>query len=195
MKTKNVFELTSDQVMMSIYDVSDIQKGEKMPEDRAPLESHIFVVNDIPMILEDGDNATKSLAAYGLSRLLQDRNSSVTDSGEIAQACGVVEDLARARMEAYQSTYDTLLAGMFREKRATGSASKAAAVCPFFAQSFVELAATKGKELTVEVATMILQKLTKEERKAMRTALVSRINELKADAQVQAASFDINDLF
>lgn len=195
MKTKNVFELTNDQVMMSIYDVTDIQKGEKMPDNRAPIESHIFVVTDIPAVLEDGDNATKSLAAYGLSRLLQDRNSGVTDSGDVAQACGTVEELAAARMDAYKSTYETLLAGLFREKRASGAASKAAAVCPFFAQAFVELAAKKGKELTVEVATMILQKLTKEERKAMRTALVGRINELKAAATQQANDFDINDLF
>lgn len=195
MKTKNVFDLTTDQVMVSVFDVTDIQKGEKMPEGREPLETHIFVVSDVPAELEDGENSMKSLAAYGLSRLLQDRNSSVTDSGEVAQACSTVEELAAARMEAYKGTYETVLAGMFREKRASGTGAKAAAVCPFFAQAFVELAAKKGKELTVEVATMILQKLSKEERKAMRTALVGRINELKAAATQQASDFDISDLF
>ncbi len=195
MKTKNVFTLTATNVTMDIYDVSDIQKGEKMPEDRAPLENFVFDVEAIPAILEDGDNPLKSLASYGLSRLLQDRNSGVTDSGEIAQACGTVAELASARMEAYKGTFETLVSGLFREKRASGSGTKAAAVCPFFAQAFVELAKSKGKDLTVEVATMILQKLGKDERKAMRQALAIRINELKAEAESQAESFDINDLF
>jgi orotidine-5'-phosphate decarboxylase len=174
MKTKNVFTLTSDSVEMKVMDVTN-------PDEHKELAKHEFDVTAIPVILEDGEQASKSLAAYGLSRLMQDRCSDFTDS-KLGDVCATAAEVAKARLEAYQAVFDTLAGGQFRARRATSKAG--ASVDAFFASGFAAFCKANGKDVTPEQATVILQGMSGEQRKALRAD--DRIKPFIAEAREAA---------
>jgi hypothetical protein len=192
MKTKNVFELTDSTVTMRIYDVTAFNKGDDTSN--APLlAEHEFDVTKVPATLNDGDNPLKSLAAYGLSRLMQDRSSSCTD-GALGENCTSVKEVAEARLAAYKETYDLVCSGEFRARREGSGGGKAASVDTFFAQALVNFLADNGKDMDINTATVYLQSLSADERKALRTKLAPQISAAREAAREAAKGFDIGDL-
>lgn len=186
MKTKNIFTLTADSVSMQIMDVTN-------PDNAKELASHVFDLTGIPTELEDGDNPTKSLAAYGLSRLMQDRCSDLTD-GKLADIATSTGEIATARLEGYQAVYDLVLSGQFRARRATAKAG--ATVDSFFAAGFAAFLQKNGKEVTAEQATVILQGMSADERKAIRAhaEVKASIEEAKKNARDAVKDLDLGAL-
>lgn len=186
MKTKNVFTLTETTVTMQVMDVTN-------PDEAKELESHTFDVGTVPATLEDGDNPTKSLAAYGLSRLMQDRCSDYTDS-KLADICSSAKEVAKARLEAYQGVYDVVMSGQFRARRATAKAG--ASVDVFFARGFADFCQENGKEVTGEQATIILQGMTAEQRKALRAdeRIKPFIQKARDAARAAVSDLDLGEL-
>lgn len=184
MKTKNVFDLTKDSVTMTVFDNTDSDNPKE-------LGSFVFDVNAIPAELEDGDNPVKSLAAYGLSRLMQDRCSDYTD-GKLAEFARSVQEMADARIEAYKAVYDVLAEGQFRARKAA-SAKAGSAVDTFFASGFSKFLCEAGKPVTIEQATAILQGLGNDERKALRAdaRIKGYIDEARREAREAVKDIDI----
>lgn len=184
MKTRNVFTLNENMLTVEIV------TGNKGDNTLEVLYTQTFDVNDIPETLTNGDGFT-TLKGYGLSSLLQDRAASYADK-TLADNGIVGRDAVQARADKYQETFDMLTRGVFSER--TASEPKGAAVDIFFAKALVELVGSKGKEIDESTATAILQGLSKDERKAMRTKLASAISELKREAQEAASELDLGDL-
>ncbi len=186
MKTKNIFTLTATEVTMQIMDVTN-------PDNQKELASHVFDVSAVPSELEDGDNPIKSLAAYGLSRLMQDRCSDLTD-GKLADVATSTAEIASARLEGYQAVYDLVLSGQFRARRASTKAG--ATVDSFFAAGFASFLAANGKDVTAEQATIILQGMTAEQRKALRAdeRIKPHIEEAKRAAREAVEGLDLSAL-
>lgn len=184
MKTKNVFTLTATTVTMEVY--KPVQD-----KDDILLASLEFDVSAVPAELNDGDNATKSLAAYGLSRLMQDRCSDYTD-GKLEQMGLDSQEAANARLGAYKAVYELVQSGEFRARRE--SAGKQASVDTYFAQALVDYLAENDKEMTITTATAYLQSLTTDERKALRGKLQSYINAARTAAREAVAGLDLGDL-
>jgi len=109
-----------------------------------------FALEGIPASFKDGDNE-RSLAAYGLSSLLQDRTSGIKSPEE--------------RLEKMHEIMEQLKGGIWRVTKAAGErkvkigADLIEAVRRYFKAS--------GQDVTTEQVTDKLQAMTKEQRKAM----------------------------
>lgn len=190
MKTKNVFTLTATTVTMEVFDLTGFNKGDDTS--KAPkLAEQVFNVEDIPALLDDGEQAQKSLAAYGLSRLMQDRASDFTD-GKLAEECSTTLEIAEMRVAAYAATYDVLKSGQFRARRE--SKGKQAQVDTYFAQALCDFLGEQGKEMDVTTATAWLQGQDAEARKALRSKLATHIQAAKAKAQSALDGMDMDSL-
>lgn len=190
MKTKNVFELTATSVTMKVFDVSAFNKGDDTSN--APLlAEHTFDASVIPAELEDGDNVNKSLVAYGLSRLMQDRSSDFTD-GKLGETGASAQEVAETRLAAYIATYEHLLDGQFKVKRAKSETRSA--VDTFFAQGLVDFLSESGKNMDINTATVYLQQRNNEERKALRAKLQPHINAAREKARKAASELNLDDL-
>lgn len=185
MKTRNVFTLTSDVVTMEIF------TGDK--DNQKLLVSREFALDSIPEVLEDGDNDAKSLKAYGLSRIMQDRCSDYTD-GKLADMNLDEQGAANARMEAYVAVFDTLAEGQYRARRQ--SKAKSSGVDIFFASAFARLLRENGKDVGEQAATLVLQGMTKEQREAFRKddRVAAYVKEAKAEARDAASGIDLTSL-
>lgn len=137
------------------------------------LQTLNFEVGDVAGELQDGDNV-KSLAAYGLSKILQDRTSSVKNEDKMAEM---------------EEVFELLKTGQWRQRR-EGAGTKKATIDPVFAQAIAEI-----KGCDVATATLALQSKTSEERKAMRALdlVKDKINELRERANEQAGDL-LDDL-
>lgn len=186
MKTKNVFTLTDSVVTMEIFDLADKDKP-------VLLESKEFELSLVPAVLEDGDNAPKSLAAYGLSRIMQDRCSDATDKTLGGAGLGAKE-AAKERMEMYMGVFDTLTSGQYRARRA--SKAKVGAIDTFFAEGFSRFLVENGKDVNSQAATIILQGMTKEQREGLKKdeRIAPHIVQARADATQAASELDLDDL-
>ena len=172
-KVRMNFELTTETV--TVQRVRDTDEG------REVLESHEFPIADIPAVLEDGDLAPKSLAAYGLSKLLQDRTSNEGPEGKIA---------------AMQAVFATLAEGKYRVRKEPTGGGKRVSIDTFFAMAVAEfLTEQSGKSVDIGTATLFLERHSAEDRKALKAhdAIGPRIEELKAKAAEEADS--LGDLF
>lgn len=190
MKTRNVFTLNKDMVTLSILDVTPVN-GEK-PENPKELISRSWELSNIPDELQDGDGLN-SLKAYGLSSILQDRCSDMTD-GKLSDVAGSVQEIAEARAEAYDKLVELFQSGQMRQARTSGA--KAASVDSYFAEGFARFLRASGKEVDATTAAVILNKRSAEERKALRKheAVAAYIAEAKADAMKAAGEIDIDSL-
>ena len=189
MTTKNVFDLTKEAVTLTVFDATPVN-GEK-PENMIELASHVFELANIPDELQDGDNPVKTLAAYGLSRLLQDRCSDYTDKRLEGDGLSV-QEVADTRVAAYQAVYEVLAEGQFRARRE--SKGKTAAVDTFFAQALCDFLKEQGKDMDINTATVYLQSRSNEERKALRSKLQSYINKAREAAREAASGLDLDEL-
>ena len=144
-------------------------------------ESKIFAVSDVPGELVNGDAMT-SLAAYGLSQVLQDRCSSV-----------VTDD----KFEQMDKTFATLLEGKWKDARAsTTGGVKKATIDPFFAAGFSDYLISKGKQVDANTAVIILQGMEADKRKALRNheEIKSFVDAAKEKASTAVDELDLESL-
>lgn len=146
------------------------------------LEQEVFVIADIPASLVAGEG-TMSLAAYGLSQILQDRTSSIKDSEE--------------RFGAMPDVFELLKSGEWKAARESTAGPRKAAIDSFFAKGFAMYLESQGKDVTPEAAVVVLQDMTAEQRKAVRSheAIAGFIKKAKEDAAAAAAEIDVESLF
>jgi hypothetical protein len=143
-------------------------------------EEKTFAVADVPAELTNGEGVV-SLAAYGLSQVLQDRVSS----------CDADE-----KLEAMEKVFGNLVDGKWKEARQSTGATKKAAIDPFFAKGFSLFLQGQGKDVTAEQATIILQGLDADQRKALRTNddIKAFIEKAKEEATASVADLDLSSL-
>lgn len=160
MTKRLTYALTATSVIASLV--------EKSGDEIKVLESVEFDASQVPAILNDGENAQKSLVAYGLSKFLQDRTSA-----------SAVED----KLADMAETFELLKGGEWRQRK-EGAGVKKAAIDPIFAQAIAEL-----KGCTVAAATIALQAQEPEARKALRQveAVKAKIAEIRSKAEGEAA--------
>ena len=191
MKTRNIFEVGNNLVVVKIVN-ADYAKGET-PKEPEILATKTFDVDALPIELADGD-MIRTLAAYGLSSLMQDRCSSLNDKA-LAEA-GVVTnaDAANHRLEGYSDVYAILKDGLFKAARAAGN--KAAAVDVFFATGFSNYLHSQGKNVDIATATTLLQGMDADQRKALRSdeRIAPCIAQARKDAAQAASEIDLSDL-
>lgn len=143
-------------------------------------EEKAFEVGDVPAELANGEGVV-SLAAYGLSQVLQDRVSSC-DSDE--------------KLEAMEKVFTNLVDGKWKETRQSTGSTKKASIDPFFAKGFSMFCQGQGKDITPEQATIILQGLDSDQRKALRTNedIKAFIEKAKEEATAAVADLDLTSL-
>ncbi|ATB52686.1 hypothetical protein PVS_50 [Vibrio phage vB_VspS_VS-ABTNL-3] len=140
-----------------------------------------FSVEDVPAELQNGEAVT-SLAAYGLSQVLQDRCSSVQADEKFAQM---------------QKTFESLQEGKWKETRVSTGGAKKASIDPFFAAGFAAFCVENGKDVDANTATILLQGMDADKRKALRQHddIKSHIEAAKAAAAAKVEDFDVDSLF
>lgn len=143
-------------------------------------EEKTFNVGDVPAELANGEGVV-SLAAYGLSQVLQDRVSS----------CDADE-----KLEAMDKVFGNLLEGKWKEARQSTGGTKKASIDPFFAKGFSMFLQSQGKDVSAEQATIILQGLDADQRKAFRTHedIKVFIEKAKEEATASVADLDLSSL-
>lgn len=137
--------------------------------------------NEINLDLADGES-TKSIAAYGIIKLLQDRTSSSKESKTVKFE-GMEEELNRILTDGVWRKPVTRTGG-------TGS-SRARKV-----DSFVAIAVAELKGISVEAATNALKAVEKEQYDELckNQAVVDAVKLLKANAADETDNVDLADL-
>lgn len=142
-------------------------------------------VTQVPAELVNGDGFM-SLASYGLLKLVQDRNSQL--SNKYLSEQGLTGEAAiRARMDAYKETYNLLVSGQFKTP---ATRSSGGAIDPIFAEALAEM-----KKVDVSTMAIKLKSLSKDERRAL-----MELEEVKAKMQeireraAKAEAIDLDDL-
>lgn len=140
-----------------------------------------FAVGEVPVELQNGEAVT-SLAAYGLSQVLQDRCSSVA---------------ADDKFEQMTKTFEALKEGKWKEVRVSTGGAKKASIDPFFAAGFAAFCVQSGKDIDANTATILLQNMDADKRKALRThdAIKALIEAAKESAAAKVDEFDVDSLF
>lgn len=154
------YDITNAGVTVTLYN------GERWTdEEKEIVSSASFAVADVPEELETNEGP-KSLAAYGLAKLLQDRTSQ--DSG------------AENKMSAMAGVFDVLKDGKWRAYK-EGSSRKAA-IDPLLAQAVAQI-----KKAPLAAVTAKLQTMPAEERKAIAALepVQKAIAKLRAEADVE----------
>lgn len=136
-------------------------------------------VDQVPDVFVTAGGEEKSVKAYGLNSLLQDRSSQATGQA--------------AKFEHMQAEWNRLCgegALWSAQKESAPKAPKAAKVDSFLAAAIGEL-----KGVSVSVATVMLGKLDKEQLAALAAneAVKAKVAELKAQADA-ADGMDLSDL-
>lgn len=190
MKTRNVFKLDNETVTLTILDVTPVN-GEK-PEKPEVLVERKFNLDEIPDQLEDGEGLS-SLKAYGLSSILQDRCSDMTDS-KLGPHATSTKELAEMRSEAYDDVFQVLASGKMRKERASGG--KTATVDSYFAEGFARFLQSQGKDVDATTAATILNSRSAEERKALRKheKIAGFVAEAKREASEAAKGINLEAL-
>lgn len=137
-------------------------------------------VDEVPDVFQTAGGESKSVKAYGINSLLQDRSS---------QAKGAAEKFAYMQNEWNRLCTEGAL--WSEAKESSPKAPKAARVDSLLAQAVAEL-----KGLSVSVATAMLGKLDKEQlaKIASNEAVKAKVEELRAEAAEQADELSLEDL-
>lgn len=192
MKTRNIFTLEDMTVRARIVEAPE--KGEDAPENPQVFAERVFDAGAIPASLVDGDTM-KSLAAYGLSQLLQDRASQMADNVQRKEGLAdTLEGMAANRVDSWDDTYSLLVGGNWSQPRARKAGN--GGVDTFFASGFAAFLCEQGKDVTVTTATAILEGLSKEERAKLRKdeRIAAHVMEARKAAREAADSFDLGDV-
>lgn len=161
------YEVGVDTVLVSEYE------GEGWSdEDKKVLQTETFNVSDVPASLETSDEP-KSLAAYGLSKILQERPSGIKGAAE--------------KLDAMRSAFSVLCSGKWREyKEGGGRGPKLDAI-------FVQAVADE-KKVKVPQAEAALRKMDKETIKQIRNlpTIQDRMEKLRASADKGEVELDFD---
>lgn len=175
-KLKLSYDLLGTLVTVVLLNVVEVEGAEPTETEvnRFSLDAASF-----PAVFTTGDEAvTKSLAGYGLQKLIQDRTSQV--SGD-----------TQKKFDAMLAEGERLMGGEWRSavERSSGGATPKAD--PILAQAVAEL-----QNLTIPVATAALSKLTAEQIKVMKDkpAVKAKCDEIR-EAAKSAEAVDLSDLF
>lgn len=143
-------------------------------------EETTFELDNIPAELQNGEGVV-SLAAYGLSQILQDRVSSLE---------------SEEKLEGMSKVFEQLQAGEFKAKRASTGGSKKPQIDSYFAAGLAAFLQSQGKDVDANTAVVLLQSKSAEERKALRAHpdVKAFIEKAKADAAEAASQIDIDSL-
>lgn len=175
------YTITPDSVIVSRLHYPDGDDGAA-----AVAEQVTFNVADVPAQLHvsgEGEEATyASLAAYGLSQLLQDRVSSV--------------DGAESKLEKMHEVFELIKEGKWKAVRASVAGERKTAIPSEVAEGFARYVQSLGKDMDAATATVWLQSKTAEERKAIRQKdeVKAFIQQVKDEAAAKAEDLDLEDL-
>lgn len=162
------YELVGALVQVMLLNVED-------GKDPVVVDSFELDASEYPVAFSTGDaDVTKTLAGYGLQKLIQDRTSQVSES-------------TQAKFEAMKVEGERLRGGVWRvlgERTATPKAD------PVLAQAIARI-----KGISVPQATAALSALDKETLKSMKEApaVAAAMAEIRQEAQ-SAGSVDLSDL-
>lgn len=168
MESKLHYEIHANGVRVHHY------TGEKWSDENKTVHGVTeFNVSDLPEVFKSNEG-DKTLAAYGLTKLLQDRTSQVKESAE-------------AKLKAMGEYFGVFRSGTWREyKEASGEGKgRKPSIDPIFAQAIANL---KNAPLAAVIGA--LQKKSKEERKAM--AALEPVKAEMARLRTESASFDLD---
>lgn len=161
------YDVGVDAVTVTLYE------GEGWgDEDKNVIDTATFAVGDVPATLETNDEA-KSLAAYGLSKILQERPSGVSGADK--------------KLEAMRATFETLKSGKWREYR-EGGGSRGPKLDAIFVQAVAD-----EKKVKVPQAEAALRKMDKATIKQIRNlpAIKDRMEKLRSAAGEVELDFDL----
>lgn len=133
-------------------------------EDKKVLQEERFNVADVPAELTTNDEP-KSLAAYGLSKVLQERPSQIKGSAE--------------KLAAMRESFEVLKGGKWREYK-EGGGSRGPKLDAIFVQAVAD-----EKKVKVPQAEAALRKMDKDTIKQIRNlpAIQARMEKLRASAE------------
>lgn len=139
-----------------------------------------FEVSGLPEVFGEGENAV-SLLAYGLSQFLQDRTSSVP--GE-------------EKLEKMEEIFAALAEGQWKATRVSSGGTRKASIDPFFAEGFAKFLQSKGKDVDTNTATVLLQDMDADQRKALRAHadVKAFVEQAKESAASAASEIDLESL-
>lgn len=168
------FVVTAETVTVQRLQYADLDSPATVAEEKS------FEVADIPAELANGE-AVISLAAYGLSQVLQDRASSVG-----------TED----KLEQMAKTFANLGNGLWKEARASSGRNVKASIDTFFAAGFSAYLGSKGKDVSPQACTLLLQGYEAEQRKGLRNhpEIKVFIEQAKEAATASVADLDLASL-
>ena len=155
--------------------VASVTLRQKDGDETIDLGTHDFAVDGIPAEINDGD-VTRSLAAYGLSSLLQDRTSSIKDPEE--------------RIEAMKAVYEQLASGQWRTRREPGQSK--ARIHPSLAEAVRRFFLDQGQDIPVEAVVAKLQSLDSEARKGISMLPQVKAHRAAYDAELAQAEMAEN---
>lgn len=153
-------------------------RGEKFSDENVEIVSvHTFAIADVPAELAAGDTV-KSLAGYGLQKLLQDRTSQIKDAGEKVVA-----------MQALFSEF--LCAGLWKtpakERTSTGGGSRRK-ITATLAQAVADLLGSTALEAEANLKALAKEKF---DLIMANEKVVARVAELQAElATADGSSLD-----
>lgn len=171
------YQITADTVTVNRLDYPNGPDGEPVVA-----ETVTFAVGDVPAELKVNEEQFASLAAYGLSQLLQDRVSSVQGS--------------EAKLAAMHDVFELLKNGEWKAVRASSAGERKVTIAAEFAEGFARFVQSKGKDMDAATATAFLQSKSNEERKALRAhpEVKAFIQAVKDEAVAKAGELDLGDL-
>lgn len=168
MESKLHYEIHAGGVRVHHY------TGEKWSDENKQVTETIeFNVSDLPAVFTSNEGE-KTLAAYGLTKLLQDRTSQVKES-------------AAAKLKAMCEYFNVFKSGTWREyKESTGEGKgRKPQIDPILAQAVANL-----KKAPIAAVIAALQSKTKEERKAL--ANLDAVKAEMAKVRAEAENFDLD---
>ena len=200
MKTYNVFKSNESSVAMSIF--GSVKKDGETKKGDKPLVERTFIITDemLAPLETNKEGEYMSLAAYGLSRLMQDRCSSFTDGGASGYiASGFTEEEAALdRIEEYQKVYDLIASGRFNVERET--AGKKKTISPSILRAFKNYCVANDKQITDLQAQTILGALEADKLEPIKEMLKQEgyikaaLEELKTEREEAKGELDALDL-
>lgn len=153
------YDVHEDRVVVTLYE------GEGWnAEGRKDLDTRTFPVADVPAALSTNDEP-KSLAAYGLSKVLQERPSGEPDPAK--------------KLELMDATFKTLSEGRWRDYAVGGGSKRGPKLDAIFVQAVAEI-----KKVKVPQAEAALRKLDAATIKKIRSLpdVKERMEKLRASA-------------
>ena len=180
MSIKLKFDTTDTRVVAQTVD-TDTKKV---------LEEARFDLTAIPDVLEDGEKS-RSLKAYGFLKLMQDRNSDLTESKLKGMGLTDLEACAE-RVKAFQAVYELVVSGKWSERKK--AAARGPSIDTILAGAVARFLSEKsGKDITPDIATIKLKELDKDGLAQIRSIpeVVEYMEELRSEARKAAAEIDL----